>query len=239
LTSANLNEARLPGANLSRSGLVGASLRDACLTPSNLSQSHAEGADFTGAVLNRADVRGTRFEFDLRNARLEKTGLAGIKVDKSTHWPLDFKLREPPTTTLFTSFRTPIPADALTDKAVRFTDGDTLLAEKSGAIRLIGVDAPVLRDRLGRKAVEFMRNTLPEGQTFRYTLGRNRTDAFDRKLAYIWHADGRFVNAALLFLGLAERRENPVNDTYETKFRDAETIAKQIGRNIWNSCPRR
>ncbi|HZB05000.1 MAG TPA: alpha/beta fold hydrolase [Thermoleophilaceae bacterium] len=67
----------------------------------------------------------------------------------------------------------------------------------------------------GRRASAFVTRTAPLGATVRYRLGVDERDRYGRALAYVWLADGRFLNRLLVARGYAEPLTVPPNIEYE------------------------
>lgn len=144
------------------------------------------------------------------------------------------------------------PAEA-TALVTRVVDGDTFEARIDGAeedVRLIGVDTPetVKPDTpvecFGPQASGFSHRLL-EGRRLRLVFGEERRDPYDRLLAYAYldpaleaHAPDRprFVNAALVRLGLARTLTIPPNDRFAPLLRRLELRAARAGRGLWGAC---
>lgn len=100
-------------------------------------------------------------------------------------------------------------------------DGDTLQIAGIGTVRLIGIDCPEKqtsdRDyafrRLGGASSRQLRSiakstlsrviALCKGQSVRLEFDGERTDRYQRTLAYVWLEDGRMLNRLLLEEGRA------------------------------------
>ncbi|HEX9968373.1 MAG TPA: thermonuclease family protein [Solirubrobacterales bacterium] len=144
----------------------------------------------------------------------------------------------------------PVEAAALVTRVV---DGDTFEARIEGTeedVRLIGVDTPetVKPDTpvecFGPQASGFAHRLL-EGRRLRLVFGEERRDPYDRLLAYAYldpaleaHAPdrSRFVNAALVRLGLARTLTIPPNDRFAPLLRRLELRAARAGRGLWGAC---
>lgn len=259
LTGARLSDANLAGANLSLSevvaarlaradladaALIGANLRDACLADASLARAKLAGADLAGAVLTAADLRAAIFEEDLRGAQVDGAGLARARFDSATVWPEGFDPRTPepesqvvaPANRPAATGRREPPGAARVDRVERLVDGDTLVLEKVGPTRLIGVDAPGSRELLGEEATRLARSQLAPGQPVRYLFDRRRRDEFGRALVYLWSGD-RFFNETLLSHGLATALASPPNLRHKGRFRRVERQAKGAGIGLWKGCP--
>lgn len=101
---------------------------------------------------------------------------------------------------------TPGAQPAGTYLVTRVIDGDTLVLERIGKVRLIGVDTPETVDprrpvqRYGQEAGDFTRR-LVDGKRVRVEYDWERTDKYNRTLAYIYLLDGTFVNAEIVRQG--------------------------------------
>jgi micrococcal nuclease len=103
-------------------------------------------------------------------------------------------------------------------------------------VRLIGLDTPEVYGRVecfGRAASAFVRRLLPVGAAVRYRLGVEERDRYGRLLAYVWLADGRFLNALLVERGYAQPLTIPPNVDYAERFRAAARRARAAGRGLW------
>lgn len=130
----------------------------------------------------------------------------------------------------------------------RVYDGDTIEVSGVGRVRLLGIDAPdgynleralAQAQRYGLavegvkawadRATEFSRQTL-KGRRVVLQYGEQRTDDFDRTLAYVHAEDGQDVNLALLRRGFAAAYrdfDHPRRDLY--LWAEAEARAARIG----------
>jgi micrococcal nuclease len=119
----------------------------------------------------------------------------------------------------------------------RVVDGDTVIVEFIGRVRLIGVDTPESVDR--RKAVElFAREAasftkqLCEGKRVRLEFERRRRDGYDRTLAYVFLEDGTLVNGEIIRQGYGFAYTRfPFR--YLDRFRSLEREAREAKRGLW------
>ncbi|HET8820692.1 MAG TPA: thermonuclease family protein [Thermoleophilaceae bacterium] len=129
------------------------------------------------------------------------------------------------------------PATSATDARVtKHTDGDTLWLSGVGKVRLIGIDTPEVYGRgecFGSRASAFVERTAPLGAKVRYRLGADERDRYGRALAYLWLADGRFLNRLLVARGYAQPLTVPPNVEYEDVFARASRRARAAGRGLW------
>lgn len=123
-------------------------------------------------------------------------------------------------------------------------DGDTFWAddgsEKGVKIRLIGVDTPETRNT-GRKTIGYYGQQskeyltgLIENKKVRLEYDVNKSDQYNRTLAYVYLTDGTFVNAELVKQGYAVVMTIPPNVRYADKFVKLERKARKNNRGLWN-----
>jgi len=123
-------------------------------------------------------------------------------------------------------------------------DGDTFWADDGSAkglkIRLIGVDAPESRvsgrkqiGYYGQQSKEYLIKML-DGKKVRLEYDVDKTDMYDRTLAYVYLPDGTFVNAKLVKQGYAMVMTVPPNVKYAEKFLKLERRARNANRGLWN-----
>jgi micrococcal nuclease len=127
----------------------------------------------------------------------------------------------------------------------RVVDGDTL--EISPAIegitdlRLIGVDTPETKEPnctpqpYGAEASAFTTAQL-SGQQVGLEFDVERTDRYDRLLAYVYKADEMF-NETLLREGYAQLATFPPNVKYVERFQEAQAEARAVGKGLWGQSP--
>jgi micrococcal nuclease len=130
------------------------------------------------------------------------------------------------------------PASRTSARVTRHTDGDTLWLSGVGKVRLIGVDTPEVygeAECFGREASAFVRRLLPLGARVEYTLGVERRDRYGRALAYVYTADGRFLNLLLVQRGYAQPLTIPPNDRFSDRFVAAARRARSRHVGLWAS----
>jgi len=139
-------------------------------------------------------------------------------------------------------------ADILVKRAV---DGDTLVLENNQRVRLIGIDTPEMHEsnklyrdarksgqdvtaiqQLGRKAYEFTKG-LVEGKRVRLEFDVERFDKYNRILAYVYLADGTFVNAEIVKQGYASLMTIPPNVKSADLFLQLYRQARENKRGLW------
>ena len=116
-------------------------------------------------------------------------------------------------------------------------DGDTIIVEGVGSVRLIGVDTPetVHPDRpvevFGREATAYTKG-LVEGRTVRLEYDQERTDRYGRTLAYVYLEDGTFANAEIIRQGYGHAY-TAFPFRHMERFRELEREARQDRRGLW------
>jgi micrococcal nuclease len=124
------------------------------------------------------------------------------------------------------------------DRIARVTDGDTVVLERLGRTRLIGVDTPEVHpvaECFGRAAADRTEDLLPRGTRVTYRFDAERRDRYGRALVYLY-ADGRFVNADLLRGGYATPLRVPPNTGHAKEFDRLGRDARRAGRGLWGAC---
>jgi micrococcal nuclease len=127
-----------------------------------------------------------------------------------------------------------------TAKVIRAVDGDTLEVSLKGAkqkVRLIGVDTPETKKPntpvmyYGQEASDYTKKRL-EGKTVELEWDVDRTDQYDRLLAYVWLGDEMF-NRTLVQEGYARIATFPPNVKYVDLFKKDQESARSKGKGIW------
>ena len=142
------------------------------------------------------------------------------------------------------SFATPAMAQTSQTVTVeRVVDGDTIEVRPAvpgtESVRLIGVDTPETVDPgepvqpYGPQASAFTKRQL-EGKRVTLIFDQERTDQFDRALAYVRvGGQASTFNETLLRQGYAQLDIVSPNDRYEARFRQAQEQARRAQRGIW------
>jgi micrococcal nuclease len=119
----------------------------------------------------------------------------------------------------------------------RVVDGDTVVVERVGTVRLIGVDTPETVDprrpvqRFGKEASDFTRR-LAQGTRVRLEYDWDRTDDYNRTLAYVYLPDGTLLNAEIIRQGYGFAYTRfPFK--YLEEFRRYEREAREASRGLW------
>ena len=121
-------------------------------------------------------------------------------------------------------------------KVTRVIDGDTVVMERLGKVRLIGVNTPEKQRCFDDAATRFTRERL-EDQVVQFEVGEEPKDRYKRTLAYL-SREGEMHNLALLTEGYAKVLTIPPNDKYEARFEAAERDAKEADAGLWDKCDR-
>ncbi len=133
-----------------------------------------------------------------------------------------------------------LPAAAAPGQVVeRVVDGDTIIVEGVGRVRLIGVDTPetVHPNRpvefFGKEASAFTKGLL-EGKRVRLEYDQEREDRYGRTLAYVYLDDGTFVNAEIIRRGYGHAYTRFPFRHMEA-FRQFEREARNNRRGLWGA----
>lgn len=123
-------------------------------------------------------------------------------------------------------------------------DGDTVRAIVGGdevTIRLIGIDTPETDgpftdlECYGEEATAYARDRLDD-QQIGLEFDVERTDRYDRMLAYLWLGD-ELVNESILAQGAGVLLTIPPNVAHVERFEDAQRVAREDERGLWGACP--
>ncbi len=119
-------------------------------------------------------------------------------------------------------------------------DGDTLDVAFGGErVRLLGIDTPEVHggaECFGREASAHAAGLVPVGAAVVLRLDVEERDRYGRLLAYVWRADGLFVNEAMVRDGYAAAFPVPPNVAHAGSLSAAERAAREEGRGLWSSC---
>ncbi len=111
-------------------------------------------------------------------------------------------------------------------------DGDTLRLVSWGRVRLIGVNAPELKEKLGPMAARCLKNILG-GQRVRLEVGVEPKDRYGRMLAHVYTEDGQYVNAELLRRGCAKLMVIGANVSHLFGLVKAQEEARKAISGVW------
>ena len=128
---------------------------------------------------------------------------------------------------------------------VRVVDGDTIIVDRDGKetrVRFIGVDTPEsvnpdesLNTEQGAIAADYTKELLT-GQQVYLEYDKERTDKYDRVLAYVYLSDGEtMVEEELLNSGMARTMTIEPNTKYATYFEQLEAAAAEKKIGIWST----
>ncbi|TRY27962.1 nuclease [Brevibacillus sp. LEMMJ03] len=132
----------------------------------------------------------------------------------------------------------PRPNGEMTAVVKRVVDGDTFEIASGEKVRMIGVDTPETVkpnhpvEPYGKEASNFSKKLLT-GQTVTLKFDVEPRDRYGRLLAYVYMADGTFVNEKLVRDGYARIMTIPPNVAYADLFLEAERDAREHNRGLW------
>lgn len=127
-------------------------------------------------------------------------------------------------------------------KVVEVVDGDTIkidIGGKTESVRLIGINAPEKYSpqkeeaEYGKAAASYTKKLL-QGQKVHLTYDTQHRDRYGRLLAYVYMADGTFINAQLVKAGYARVMTIPPNVKYQSLFTALQKNARDSGIGLWN-----
>ena len=134
-----------------------------------------------------------------------------------------------------------LPESALVEEAI---DGDTVRISGGKLVRYIGIDAPELRRKSGgrwiydptpfSKEAYAVNKRLVEGKNVRLEYDKEKTDKYNRILAYLYVGD-IFVNGEMIKTGLARASIYPPNAKYAGLFMGLEKDAKESKMGMWGA----
>ncbi len=124
-------------------------------------------------------------------------------------------------------------------------DGDTVSIRVSGfaklplkteRVRLIGIDAPELKQEIwGMQAKRYLKKLISESDwVVHVEFDIEQRDKFGRLLAYLWGKDGKMINEKMLESGLAVLLTIPPNVKYDERFIIAQKRAEGKGAGFWS-----
>lgn len=138
---------------------------------------------------------------------------------------------------------TPAGGDRVPARVLEVVDGDTVRVDLDGvstSIRLIGIDTPETdgpftdQECFGAEATAFTDAALA-GREIELTFDVERTDRFDRTLAYVW-VDGTLFNQRIVREGYALVATFPPNVRYVERLTAAQRLAREGERGLWGGC---
>jgi micrococcal nuclease len=126
-------------------------------------------------------------------------------------------------------------------KVERVVDGDTFEVKLNGKkekVRLIGVDTPeTVKPNTpvmyyGKEASDYTKKRL-QGRTIELEWDVDRTDRYDRLLAYVW-IGGELFNRTLVQEGYARIATYPPDVKYVDLFTKDQQQARSQGKGLWH-----
>lgn len=136
------------------------------------------------------------------------------------------------------------PTSGTTVVVTKITDGDTIRVEGIGPVRFIGIDTPEKKTNVtelqcfGPEASAHLASLIPVGSEVRLEYDVERTDRYDRTLAYVYRAsDNLFLNAAQIRDGFAQAYTVPPDVAHAEEFVALQREARDADRGLWGSCP--
>ena len=100
-------------------------------------------------------------------------------------------------------------------------------------IRLIGIDAPDLKQQPWGEAAKQRLEELIGGKQVLLESDIEEKDQFDRKLAYLWQ-DEILLNEQLIKEGYALASVRSPNTKYQQRLVNAQEWARLMGKGLWN-----
>ncbi len=143
------------------------------------------------------------------------------------------------------------PEDAVNPRHVELTlqqpvyavekviDGDTIIVQHAGKIRLLGINTPEIAHRnrtaeaLGDEAHHRLSQLL-DGKKVYLEFDQQRRDKYHRLLAHVRLEDGTNINEKLLREGLARALFLQPNMKHLKQYYQMESMAQKANRGIWS-----
>jgi micrococcal nuclease len=119
-------------------------------------------------------------------------------------------------------------------------DGDTIVLTNTWRVRYIGIDAPEIDHEnqkaqpLGYQARSFNKKRVLS-HTISLEFDKERYDRYGRLLAYIFLADGTFLNEEVLENGLAFYLYIRPNEKYDKRLLKAQQEAMKAQKGLWHN----
>jgi micrococcal nuclease len=126
----------------------------------------------------------------------------------------------------------------------RIVDGDTIHVDLDGrdtTIRIIGIDTPEKdgpytdEECFGQEATSYTDRALA-GREVELEFDIDRTDRYDRTLAYVWVGNELF-DERILEDGYAVLLTVPPNVRYVDRLTQAQRAGREAGAGLWGACP--
>ena len=126
-----------------------------------------------------------------------------------------------------------------TFRVVSVHDGDTvslLINNKQQKVRLIGIDAPEIGQKLwgdeAKRHLESLIGSSSQEVKIEYDVEKN--DKHGRVLAYLWTPENVLINLMMIKSGYAVLYSVPPNVKYADEFRKAQEEARNLKLGIWS-----
>ena len=119
-------------------------------------------------------------------------------------------------------------------------DGDTIVLSNRWRVRYIGIDAPEIDHQnqkaqpYGYEARSFNKKLVSSGK-IGLEFDQERHDRYGRVLAYIFLADGSFLNARMLGNGLAYYLYRSPNVKYDKRLLKAQRDGMKAQKGLWRN----
>ena len=123
-------------------------------------------------------------------------------------------------------------------KIVRVVSSDTIevTINKTGfTLGLIGLDAPNKGECYEPQATTHVRKLL-RGQTIRAVRDQSDFDSAGRLMRYVYLADGRLLNEAIIKSGYARHVNLPPDQQQSNMFDHAQQVAQSTKTGLWQAC---
>jgi micrococcal nuclease len=135
----------------------------------------------------------------------------------------------------------PVPSNLPEYEVTRVIDGDTIVVQKLGKVRYIGINAPEIKhghkpsQPYGAEALDANRR-LVLGKKVKLEFDVARRDKYGRLLAYVY-VGKTFVNAWLVEMGYAQVMTVPPNVKYQNRLLKLQKEARRSFRGLWATPP--
>lgn len=115
----------------------------------------------------------------------------------------------------------------------RITDGDGIVCNRIGRVRLIGIDTPEMDQRpFGQQAAEALGALVRVGSVVQIEPDVEERDRYGRVLAYVW-VGRTLANWRMVRGGWAVLLTSPPNVQYADALTEAERRAREEKRGLW------